>query len=376
MKIQSLKNLSLFLSCSTILGCSAQSWQSQQSQQTYLDHAINASQVLLDNYYSPATGLFSNLWWNSAVMLDSLISLQALSPSSTEPTITEMLDIVFSQHQQTNFINGFYDDEGWWALMWLSAYDLTQNSTYLTAASTIWTNMKAGWRTQNCGGIWWDKQHTQENAIANVLFLSVSANLAVRAPPSDPNKAAYQSWAQQEWAWLSTSGMLDTSPEEEGGVVVIGGYNQSTCQVSGQGLTYTQGVTIGALLALDKLFPSSPEYLGNATAIADATIAYPRFTDESGIFTEPVGPFDDNTAQWKGIFLSNLVLLQQVAPKQAYVDFATMNADSIWSEARFENGTIGPKWDSDMGPVSASSQSSALAALLAAASMLDSTSST
>ena len=353
-----------------ILSTSISLADSQLATNNYTSHAINASQVLINDYYIPSTGLFSNLWWNTAVTLTTLTSLQTISPNATSPPLSALLSTVFTKPRFPGFINGFYDDEGWWALLWLSAYDLTSDPKYLTAASSIWTNMRSGWRTQQCGGVWWDKAHTQENAIANVLFLSVSANVAARVPDTNANRTTYIDWAQKEWDWFAHSGMLKTSPQ---GGVAKDSYNHSTCRVKlDLHYTYTQGVLIGALLALNKVSPS-PDLLTNATAIADASIVFARFNDANGIFTEPVGLFDDDTAQWKGIFMSNLVLLQREKPKEAYLQFLRKNADSVWNAARFANGTLSPRWDSrdPKWKVSAASQSSGLAALVAAASVTD-----
>lgn len=44
-----------------------------------------------------------------------------------------------------DFINDYYDDEGWWALAWIAAYDLTQNQDYLNMAITIFNDMAGGW---------------------------------------------------------------------------------------------------------------------------------------------------------------------------------------------------------------------------------------
>ena len=101
----------------------------------------------------------------------------------------------------TNFINDYDDDEGWWALAWIDAYDLSGNAAYLTMAETIFANIAAEWDTTTCGGgVWWRKSGggTYKNAIANELFLSVAASLANRA--SDPaQRAQYLAWAQKEW---------------------------------------------------------------------------------------------------------------------------------------------------------------------------------
>ena len=54
------------------------------------------------------------------------------------------------------FLDSCYDDNGWWALGWMAAYDLTNNQDYLDTAIGIFGNLTGSWPT-NCsdGGIYW-----------------------------------------------------------------------------------------------------------------------------------------------------------------------------------------------------------------------------
>lgn len=65
-----------------------------------------------------------------------------------------------------NFLNNWYDDEGWWGNAFLDVYDYTHDSAYLNQAITIYNDIVGGMGTP-CGGIWWDKKHTYVAAIAN-----------------------------------------------------------------------------------------------------------------------------------------------------------------------------------------------------------------
>lgn len=67
-----------------------------------------------------------------------------------------------------NFINDYYDDEGWWAMAWIRVYDVTKDTQYLAQAETIFADMQTG-LMGSCGGQWWDKEHTQ--AILTFPFL-------------------------------------------------------------------------------------------------------------------------------------------------------------------------------------------------------------
>jgi len=77
----------------------------------------------------------------------------------------------------TNFLNNFYDDEGWWGIAWLNIYDLTQNPNYLNMAKTIFNDMHGGWTTPCGGGIYWEKGQPYIASIANGMSLVFSASL-------------------------------------------------------------------------------------------------------------------------------------------------------------------------------------------------------
>jgi predicted alpha-1,6-mannanase (GH76 family) len=76
----------------------------------------------------------------------------------------------FDRNSSHGFLNNYYDDEGWWALAWIRAFDWTQNPAYLNMASSIFDDMAGGWDDTCGGGIWWSKANTYKNAIANELF--------------------------------------------------------------------------------------------------------------------------------------------------------------------------------------------------------------
>lgn len=49
--------------------------------------------------------------------------------------------------------SGYFDDELWWGLGWLKAYNLTQNASYLERSEAIFGDVATrAWNESSCGG--------------------------------------------------------------------------------------------------------------------------------------------------------------------------------------------------------------------------------
>lgn len=309
----------------------------------------------LQSWYNQATGLWTTTgWWNSANATTVLISYSRLSDSNAWKADIEN---TFSVNGPKGFLNDYYDDEGWWALAWIDAYDWSGEVRYLHMAESIFSDMTGGWDTTCSGGIWWSKQRTYKNAIANELFLSVAAHLANRAAPDA--QGAYLSWAMREWQWFQASGMINARHLINDGLT-------AACQNNGRTTwTYNQGVILGGLaeLSLQAQDPSIPETAG---AIAAAAIS--GLTDLHGVLHDACEPnCGADGVQFKGIFVRNMATLDHFFPRPDYARFLLTNAETIWQNAQGPGYQFGQVWSGPFGGANAGIQSSALDCIIAAA---------
>jgi hypothetical protein len=224
-----------------------------------------------------AAGLWNNLcdtlrWWNSANAITALVDYmlitndrdpayisavtntfanapkawrfkQGLSAGDIASGVTGNIESIIVHN--TDFLDDFYDDDGWWALAWIKAYDLTDDLKYITQAETIFREMTNGWDGICKGGIYWQRNHRDsggrqpyKNAIANELFLAVSAALYVRL--SDPS---YLDWAAKEWLWFQQRGLINSNN-------LINDSLNTSCINDGNSdvWTYNQGVILGGFV--------------------------------------------------------------------------------------------------------------------------------
>jgi predicted alpha-1,6-mannanase (GH76 family) len=316
----------------------------------------------LQSWYDPATGLYRTTgWWNSA---NAITTLADYSRITGDHQYMSVFASTFSaaQHTSPSFLNNFYDDEGWWALAWIDVYDLAHKAEYLRMASSIFEDMSKGWEDSCSGGIWWSKDRKYKNAIANELFLSVAAHLAVRAR-SKGQKQHYLRWATREWMWFSKSGMINSSHQINDGLDAQCANNHLTTW------SYNQGVVLGGLSDLYKQ-THDQSLLSEAGAIAMATLLNPALTDAHGILHDPCEPnCGGDGTQFKGIFVRNLALLNKVDPSPRYKEYMLANADSIWTGMRPPEYGIGTIWAAPFGRINASTQSSGDDALVSAVSI-------
>ena len=319
----------------------------------------------LQTLYAKDTGLYDTTgWWNSANAITVLDNYMELSHSKEYRPI---LDNTFSMAQRTNkdFLNKFYDDEGWWGLAWISTYDLTRNPKYLAMAEVIFKDMAGGWSDDVCGGgIWWSKDRQYKNAIANELFLSVAAHLANRVANAK-DKEQYLSWAKREWQWFSASGMINAKRLINDGLI---SKRPSSCVNNGQTTwSYNQGVILGGLAELATA-EKDPAPLDVAHSVADAALH--QLTDARGILHDQCEPnCGEDGVQFKGIFLRNLMELEEASPRPEYKIFAEKNAASIWLSSQGDQHQFGQVWSGPFDAGNAGSQSAALDAIVAAAQM-------
>ncbi|KAF2015115.1 glycoside hydrolase family 76 protein [Aaosphaeria arxii CBS 175.79] len=257
-----------------------------------------------------------------------------------------------------DWLDGFYDDDLWWALAWIGAYDVTGTQEYLQLAEGLFAAVTKSWPTRcGGGGIFWSWEETYMNAIANELFLSTAAHLANRAD----NKDFYVDWARRELDWFVNSGMINERGTINDGLT-------EDCQNNNQTTwSYNQGVILGGLVELSRADPSAASsYVSLATRTAKAAID--ELSDENGVLHDRCGPYcGGDASQFKGIFARNLMLLHAEAPDDMFAQFIRINADSIWANDRDDGDRLSINWAGPYVPVAnATTHGSAMDALVAA----------
>jgi predicted alpha-1,6-mannanase (GH76 family) len=316
----------------------------------------------LQKAYMSDTGLYAapSGWWNSANALTVLINYSRLTHRKQYwPAVANTFKNANRASGTLSFINDYDDDEGWWALAWIDAYDGTHKQAYLKMAESIFANIASEWEPNTCGGgVWWKKPNEYKNAIANELFLFVAASLANRTHGG--TSASYLAWAHKSWAWFKASGMINAQNLVNDG---LNSTNPAACTNNGRTpWSYNQGVILGGLVELDKA-DHDPALLAVAVAIAKATIAKLSL---NGVLTESTVSGGD-VPQFKGIFVRNLAILYQARPDPAYKTFIEANATSILKNDQGPGHQFGVQWEGPFDSFDATRQSSALDALVSAA---------
>lgn len=334
----------------------------------YSQQAAYAVQVL-QGWYDQNSGLYRKPtdWWNSANAITVLVDYSRASHTTRYlSAVANTFRNANKAYSTTNFVNDSNDDEGWWALAWIDAYDLTKAASYLTMAQSIFADMTTQWDTTTCGGgVWWSKDlknSAYKNAVTNELFLAIAASLANRV--ADPTqKRQYLAWAHKEWQWFNASGMINARH------LINDGLNAKvpTACVNNQGTTWTynQGVILGGLVELNKA-DHDPALLSKAQVIADAVLS--NLVTAEGVLKEAPGDGPD-LPQFKGVFMRNLARLNGAAPTTRYKAFADTNANSILQNDQDASHRFGDHWEGPFDSGDGTRQTSALDALIAAMEM-------
>lgn len=334
------------------------------SEQTDPDYraCAAAGAAALHRWYCPLTGRWRTTgWWNAA---NAVTAVADYTQRTGNRDFAWVINWTFrvARWRHAHFIDRFFDDNGWWALAWIRAYELTGKEHYLAASRRIFENMTTGWDGTCGGGLWWNEDRQYKNAIANELFLAIAARLH-RLSPGD---GGYLDWALREWEWFSASGMIGRDGLINDGLT-------ADCQNNGKPTySYNQGVILGGLGDLYEI-TGDGAYLRQGEAIADAVLSgltTPSSAPQPGILIDPgeaamTGRRGDG-GQFKGAFMRNLAEFCRHSDRPAYRSFILRNARSVWVNSRNAKDQFGLLWAGPFDTADATRQSSALDVLNAA----------
>ncbi len=316
----------------------------------------------LQRWYRRWTGCWRTAgWWNSANALNAVIAYTQRTGDTTHLGVIEST-FRAARRLHRDFLVSYYDDNGWWGLAWVAAYDLTGEVRYLSAARTIFANLLTGWDDTCGGGVWWNTKRSYKNAITNELFFTLAARLHQRCADT----GEYLDWARREWEWFCARSLIGASG------LVNDGLDDSCQNNRGQTWTYNQGVVLGGLAALYEI-TGDAAYLRQGDAIAGAalrSLTTPVPHARHGILVEPgehaTARRDRDRPQFKGIFVRNLYDFYLQSPRPDYREFICDNARSVWDNDRNASNQFGLHWAGPFDYADANRQSSALDVLNAA----------
>jgi predicted alpha-1,6-mannanase (GH76 family) len=286
--------------------------------------------------------------WQAASALSATIGF--MHATGSRAYLSDLSATYQAHHRGDTFRDSYYDDEGWWVLTWIRAYQLTGDRAYLRQAKSVFAAMTKGWTPVCGGGLQWAHRKPYKNAITNETFMADAA-LLHGATPGDTR---YARWALREWRWFSASGMLTRSH-----LVVDGLTARCRPKLGSPTWTYNQGMLIGAMVAMAKL-TGHRSFLVTAGRVAHAVMHSARLSPH-GILHEPCRPRScgRDAPMFKGIFMANLKLLYDRVGGAAYQAYMHRNAAAVWADDR-RGSSFGLYWAGPFHAPTITAQASAL----------------
>eukprot|EP00877_Chromochloris_zofingiensis_P011778 jgi/Chrzof1/6854/Cz02g01010.t1 len=299
-----------------------------------------AALAQLLTFYDSEGGKFQKAgWWNNANCIESIIDFSAITGSADYYGV---IDNTFERNKQGNFLNMYFDDQGWWAVSWAKAYILTNQQKYLDMSKKLFDNMQTGWDDSTCnGGLYWRKNNPYKSTISLLLYMQAGMLLYTHVKDD-----MYLIRAQTALRWLNETELLTKDGKVFDGI-------DGQCHHEYTLFSYNQGVLLGTLIQMYKV-TGQDSYLRIAEKVADVPI---NDMSPNGILREGCEPKTCNydSEQFKGVYMRYLYQLYRALTdargvytsnrREAYKEYIARQADSIWNNARnVATNQIGVSW--------------------------------
>lgn len=291
----------------------------------------------MQQWYDKNSGLWQGKmgWWNSANALTTVIRYSKFTGDKRSFPMIEHTFQQAGRFHGKNFLNEFYDDEGWWALAWVEAYELTGKREYLDMAVSIFDDMTGGWSDEFGGGIYWKKTERYKASIANNLFTLLGLRLHANGVKKKIRDHTPLEWARRDWEWFSKTGLILTDVWQVGDGVAKEGLRKNAHW------TYNQGVALAVLVEFYKV-DKDKEKLEMAEKIAQATM---KRLSRNGILREFIEPkIGGDGAQFKGVFMRHLYTLFAETRRKEYYDFIVANGNAVWEQRNRDTNVMRAIW--------------------------------
>ena len=306
--------------------------------------------------YDPASGTWPDgTWWHTPRMLSTLVNY-VRETGDSEPLW--LLANTLEKQGNGNFLSESYDDEGYWAVLWLNAYELTHRQRYLDIARSLFGDLTGAYSDSCKGGLFRGKVHGAKYASTNALMMLVAARLA-RYATNEQDRKAFLSWAEGTWAWFQSTAILT------GDKLVLDSLD-AQCAPSGVVLTGNQGLLLGGLVEL-WLGTGRAELLEQAHTLAQAVLS--NMVDAGGILHEvgcEPGCGEGDVVLHKGMFVEQLARLHALRPQAAYQAFLLRQGDALWALSKNGADEFGQSWAGPFDRPDPLRQAAAIDALVAA----------
>jgi hypothetical protein len=259
----------------------------------------------------------------------------------------------------------WFDDNGWWGLGFLDAYEATGRRRYIGDAETAFRFIaRSGWDNSpgSPGGLWWDTQHSffAGETLASGTELGARLYALTHKPQFLTEAQKFIGWGNV-WLWDSADGLYARLRTPQGELSSGGVSPQSAAQAlpppateaaklgaEPSGDVIPSVATISSLPSFDPTplpYVQGPMIVANQT-LCEATSVYGYCDRAETLARDSAGRFPELTMgpQYDNVYLHDMLDFHEMVGSPRWYRIAKENAQRAYANARDSDGLYLKTW--------------------------------